>query len=53
LSTNPNGDQQPKGIRGKVKIIVRVGKMVINPGTMIIMGSRIIMLERERKKGIR
>jgi hypothetical protein len=42
-----------EGIKGKVEIIVRVGKMVINPRTMIIMGSRIIMLERERKRNVR
>jgi hypothetical protein len=33
-------------IKGKVKIIVRVGKMVINPRTKI-------MLEREGKKNVR
>jgi hypothetical protein len=41
------------GIKGKVKIIARVGKMVINPRTRIIMGSRMIILERERKRNVR
>jgi hypothetical protein len=35
------------GIKGKVKIIVRVGKIIIiNPSTKIIMGNIMIMLER-------
>jgi hypothetical protein len=41
------------GIKGKVETIVRVGKMVTNPRTKIIMGSRMIMLERERKRNVR
>jgi hypothetical protein len=42
------------GIRRKdVIIIVRVGKIIINPRTMVIMRRRIIMLERERKKDVR
>ena len=41
------------GIKGKVEIILRVGKMVINPRTKIIMGNIMIMLERERKRNIR
>jgi hypothetical protein len=41
------------GIKGKVETIVRVGKMITNPRTIIIMGSRMIMLERERKRNVR
>jgi hypothetical protein len=41
------------GIKGNVKIIVRVGRIVINPRTKIIMGNRMIMLKRERKRNIR
>jgi hypothetical protein len=41
------------GIKGKVETIVRVGKITINPRTRIIMGSRMIMLERERKRNVR
>ena len=41
------------GIKGKFEIIIRVGKMVINPRTKIIMGNQMIMLERERKRNIR
>ena len=41
------------GIKGKVKTIVRVGKMVKNPRTKIIMGRIMIMLERERRRNIR
>jgi hypothetical protein len=54
-STNPNGNQQPGGKKIKdVVTIVRVGGIIIiNPRTMIIMRSRIIMLVRERKKGER
>jgi hypothetical protein len=41
------------GIKGKVKTIVRVGRITTNPRTRIIMGSKMIMLERERKRNIR
>jgi hypothetical protein len=41
------------GIKGKFETIVRVGKMVINPRTKIIMGSRMIMLERKRNRNVR
>jgi hypothetical protein len=41
------------GMKGKVETIVRVGKMATNPRTKIIMGSRMIMLERERKRNVR
>jgi hypothetical protein len=41
------------GIKGKAKTIVRVGKMVINPRTKIIMGRKMITLEMERKRNIR
>jgi hypothetical protein len=40
-------------IRGNDIIIVRVGKTVINPRTMVIMRRRIIMLERENEKDVR
>jgi hypothetical protein len=40
-------------IRGNDIIIVRVGKTIINPRTMVIMRRRIIMLERENDKDIR
>jgi hypothetical protein len=39
------------GINGKVKIIVKVGR--INLRTRIIMGNIMIMLERARKKSVR
>jgi hypothetical protein len=42
-----------KGIRRKDTIIIRVGKMVINPRTIIIMRRRVIMLERENEKNVR
>jgi hypothetical protein len=43
-----------KGIKGKVKIIVRVGIIIIiNPRTNIIMGNIMIMLEREGKRSVR
>jgi hypothetical protein len=41
------------GIKGKVETIVRVGKMVISPRKNIIMGSKMKMLERERKRIVR
>jgi hypothetical protein len=41
------------GIKGKVEIIIRVGRIIISPRTKIIMGNRMIMLERERKRNIR
>ena len=41
------------GIKGKVKIIIRVGRIIINPRTKIIMGNIMIMLERERKINVR
>jgi hypothetical protein len=41
------------GIRRKDTIIIRVGKMVINPRTMVIMRGQIIMLERENEKYVR
>jgi hypothetical protein len=41
------------GIKGKVETTVRVEKMVTNPRTKIIMGSKMIMLERERKRNVR
>jgi hypothetical protein len=37
----------------KDTIIVRVGKMVINPRTIIIMRIRVEMLERENKNDVR
>jgi hypothetical protein len=40
-------------IKGKVEIIVRVGRIIINPRTKIIMGNKMIMLERERKRNVR
>jgi hypothetical protein len=41
-----------EGIKIKdVVTIVRVGIIVINPRTIVIMRSRIIMLVMERKKG--
>jgi hypothetical protein len=40
-------------IKEKVQIIVRVGRIIINPRTKIIMGNRMIMLERERKRNVR
>jgi hypothetical protein len=43
-----------EGIKRKdVITIVRVGRIIINPRTMIVMRSRIIMSVRERNKGIR
>jgi hypothetical protein len=43
-----------EGIKIKdVLKIVRVGRIIINQRTMVIMRSRIIMLVRERKKGER
>jgi hypothetical protein len=43
-----------KGIKIKdVIIIVRVGRIIINPRTTVIIRSRMIMLVRERKKGKR
>jgi hypothetical protein len=51
--TSPNGNQKLGRIRRKdVIIIIRVGKIIINPRTMVIMRRRIIMLERERKKDV-
>ena len=41
------------GIKEKVEIIVRVGRIIINPRTKIIMGNIMIMLERERKRNVR
>jgi hypothetical protein len=41
------------GIKGKVETIVRVGKMVTIPRTKIIMGSRMIMLEKARNRIVR
>jgi hypothetical protein len=44
------------GIRRKdIIIIVRVGRIIriINPRTMVIMKRRIIILVRERDKGVR
>jgi hypothetical protein len=38
------------GIKGKVKKIVRVGGITINLRTKKIMGDRMIMLERARKR---
>ena len=41
-----------EGIKIKdVVIIVEVGRIIINPRTMVIMRIKIIMLVRERKKG--
>jgi hypothetical protein len=40
-------------IRRKDIIIVRVGKIITNPRTMVIMRRRIIMLERENEKDVR
>jgi hypothetical protein len=43
-----------EGIKRKDMVtIVRVGRIIINPRTTVIMRSRIIMLVRERKKGER
>ena len=43
-----------EGIKRKdVVIIIGVGRIIINLGKMVIMRSRIIMLVRERKKGVR
>jgi hypothetical protein len=42
-----------EGIRRKDIIIVRVGKMVINPRTIIIMRRWVVMLERENEKDVR
>ena len=41
------------GIRRKDIIIIRVGIIIINPRTMVIMRSRIIMSVRATKKGER
>jgi hypothetical protein len=42
------------GIKGKVKIIVRVGIIIIiNPRKKIIMGNIMIMLERAGKRSVR
>jgi hypothetical protein len=37
--------------RNNVKIIVRMGRIIINPRTMVIMRRRIIMFLKERNKG--
>jgi hypothetical protein len=37
--------------RNDVIIIVRVGRIIINPRTMLVMRSQIIMLKGARKKG--
>jgi hypothetical protein len=42
-----------EGIRIKDTITIRVGKMVINPRTIIIMRRRVVMLDRENNKDIR
>jgi hypothetical protein len=42
-----------KGLRRKDLITIRVGKMVINPRTIIIMRIWVIMLERENEKDVR
>ena len=42
-----------EGIRRKDIIVIRVGKMVINPRTIIIMRRQVIMLERVNKKDVR
>jgi hypothetical protein len=42
-----------EGIRRKDVIIVRVGRTVISPRTIVIMRRRVIMLERASEKGIR
>jgi hypothetical protein len=39
--------------RKDVITIIRVGNIIINPRTMVIMRIQTIMLERERKKGVR
>jgi hypothetical protein len=39
--------------RKYVIIIVRVGKIIINPRTMVIIRRQILMLERSREKYIR
>jgi hypothetical protein len=50
-SANPNVTRNQAGIRRKdVIIILRVGKIIINPRTMVIMRRQIIMLEREKRK---
>jgi hypothetical protein len=41
------------GIKGKVEIIIRVGRIIINPRKNIIMGNRMIMLESARKRNVR
>jgi hypothetical protein len=42
------------GIKGKVEIIIRVGKIIIvNPRTKIIMGNIMIMMERVGKRSVR
>jgi hypothetical protein len=42
-----------EGVRRKDVITVRVGTMVTNPRTIIIMRIRVVMLERENEKNIR
>jgi hypothetical protein len=42
-----------EGIKRNELIIVRVGKIIINPRTVVIMRRRIIMLERVREKDVR
>jgi hypothetical protein len=52
-STNLNGNQKPGGNKKKGLITVRVGRMVINPRTIIIMIRWVVMLERENEKDVR
>jgi hypothetical protein len=53
-SSNPNGNQQPSGNKNKGCYNNRKGGgIIINPRTMVIMRGRMIMLVRERNKGVR
>jgi hypothetical protein len=53
-STDPNGNQQLGGNKKKGHNNNRKGgKIIINPRTMVMMRRQIIMLERERKKGVK